>query len=342
MADTRFFSRSSSHSLADIASASECTLADITKATQNISDVHALQDATSEHLSFLDNAKYRDAFRASRAGACIVAADMVPEAPAGMALLVSKNPYRSYALAAALFYPWMSGDAVMSPAAHIDTTATIGAGVSIAAGVVIGPHAQIGQGTRIEANTIIGQGVTIGNECWIGSNATLSHCILGQRVRIHTGARIGQDGFGFALGPKGHIPVPQLGRVIIEDFVNIGANTTIDRGAGPDTVIGAGSVIDNLVQIGHNVKLGRGCVIAAQTGISGSTTLGDFVVLGGQVGISGHLHIGAGVRVAAQSGVTKDIPAGQEWVGFPAAPRREYWKQIASLKKLLSKPIPKE
>jgi UDP-3-O-[3-hydroxymyristoyl] glucosamine N-acyltransferase len=207
---------------------------------------------------------------------------------------------------------------------------------------VIGPRAQIGAGTRIEANAVIGAGVVVGPECWIGAGSSLTHCILGRRVRIHSGVRVGQDGFGFSLGPKGHLPVPQLGRVIIEDFVNIGANTTIDRGAGPDTLIGTGSVIDNLVQIAHNVKLGRGCVIAAQCGISGSSTLGDFVILGGQVGIAGHLNIGTGVRVAAQSGVTKDIPAGQEWVGFPAAPRRQYWKELAKLKKLLSNTPPKE
>jgi UDP-3-O-[3-hydroxymyristoyl] glucosamine N-acyltransferase len=336
MADARFFGRMGPFALADIASASECVLYDPATTSIQCEDVSALQDATSEHLSFLDNSKYKSHFQSTRAGACIVSADMVAQAPKGMALLISKNPYRSYAMAASLFYPWPKSDGIISPAAHIDSSVMIGANVSIAAGVVIGAHVSIGAGTRIEANTVINQGVVIGNECWIGSQVTLSHCILGQNVRVHAGVRVGQDGFGFALGTK-HIPVPQLGRVLIEDFVNIGANTTIDRGAGPDTVIGAGAVIDNLVQIGHNVKIGRGCVIAAQAGISGSTTLADFVVLGGQVGVAGHLHIGAGARVAAQSGVTKDVPAASELVGFPATPRREYWKQAATLKKLLSK-----
>ncbi len=318
MADLRFHDRSGPYSLAQIAAASECVLGDGIDGSRMLDDVAPLDLAESSHLSFLDNPKYKDAFRHSRAGACIVSAAMVAQAPAGMAVLVSANPYRSYALAATLFYPWPHEGGI-SPRA------------------IIHPSASIGEGCIIEDGAIIGRGVVLGRGCWIGPNATLSHCVLGEWVRVHTGVRIGQDGFGFAMGPKGHLPVPQLGRVVIGNFVNIGANTCIDRGAGPDTVIGDGTVIDNLVQIGHNVKTGRGCVIVAQSGISGSTTLGDFVVLGGQVGVAGHLHIGTGARVAAQSGVTKDIPAGEEWVGFPAAPRRAFWREQASLKKLLSK-----
>jgi UDP-3-O-[3-hydroxymyristoyl] glucosamine N-acyltransferase len=242
---------------------------------------------------------------------------MAELAPPGMALLISENPYRSYALAAAKFYPWPVTPYI-SKAAHID------------------PGAQIGAGCIIEPGAVIGRGVVLGQGCWIGANATLSHCVLGQRVRVHAGARIGQDGFGFALGAKGHVPVPQLGRVMIGDFVNIGANSCIDRGAGPDTVIGAGTVIDNLVQIGHNVKIGRGCVIVAQVGISGSTVIEDGVVLAGQAGVAGHLTIGKGARIAAQSGVIGDVPAGEEWVGFPAMPRRAFWRLHAGLKKLLS------
>lgn len=337
MADPRFHYRTGPYSLARIAEASECVLADLASGAFECTDVAPLQDAGAGHLSFLDNPKYRDAFRASKAAACIVAPDMVAEAPKGMHLLVSKNPYRSYALAATLFYPLPMGDGVVSKAAHIDAKATVGSGCSIAAGVVIEAGARLADGVRIGANSVVGAGVEIGAGSWIGPNVTLTHCVIGQKVRIHSGVRIGQDGFGFALGPKGHLPVPQLGRVLIEDFVNIGANCTIDRGAGPDTVIGMGAVLDNLIQVAHNVRIGRGAVIAAQCGISGSTVIDDFVVLGGQVGIAGHLHVGRGARIAAQSGVTKDVPAGQEWVGFPAAPRREYWKEVALLKKLLSK-----
>ncbi|NBX65686.1 MAG: UDP-3-O-(3-hydroxymyristoyl)glucosamine N-acyltransferase [Proteobacteria bacterium] len=337
MTDPRFHHRTGPYSLARIAEASECVLADERTTSQECHDVAALQDAGAGHLSFLDNPKYRDVFKISKAAACIVSAEAAVDAPKGMALLISKNPYRSYALAATLFYPLPMGDGIVSRLAHIDPTASIGTGCSIAAGVVIEANTRIADGVRIGANSVIGVGVEIGAGTWIGANVSLTHCIIGQKARIHAGVRIGQDGFGFALGPKGHLPVPQLGRVLIEDFVNIGANTTIDRGAGPDTVIGTGAVIDNLVQIAHNVRIGRGVVIAAQTGISGSTVIDDFAVLGGQVGVAGHLHIGKGARLAAQSGVTKDVPAGEDWVGFPAAPRREYWKEVALLKKLLSK-----
>jgi len=318
MADLRFHHRTGPYSLAQIAEASECVLADATQGARLVQDVAPLSDAGASDLSFLDNPKYKGAFRGATAGACIVSAAMAPEAPSGMALLVSANPYRSYAMAATLFYPWPQGGQIADSAS-------------------IDPTAEIGPDCVIEENAVIGRGVVLGAGCWIGAGATLTHCVLGRRVRIHSGARIGQDGFGFAMGAKGHLPVPQLGRVMIGDFVNIGANTCIDRGAGPDTVIGMGTVIDNLVQVGHNVKMGRGCVIAAQTGLSGSTTFGDFVVMGGQVGVAGHLNIGSGVRIAAQSGVTKDIPAGQEWVGFPAAPRRQYWREQVLIKKLLSK-----
>lgn len=317
MTDLRFHDRTGPHSLADIASASECVLADASTGSLMLDDVAPLDAAGSSDLSFLDNPKYKDKFRVTRAGACIVSKAMAASAPKGCAVLVSDNPYRSYALAAALFYPWPKTGAI-SPAAHIDASA------------------QIGAGCIIEPGAYIGQGVVLGEGCWIGSHASITHAILGARVRVHAGARIGQDGFGFALGPRGHQAVPQLGRVIIEDFVSIGANACIDRGAGPDTVIGMGTVIDNLVQIAHNVKIGRGCVLTAQIGISGSTTLGDFVVMGGQSGVAGHLSVGSGARIAAKAGVTKDVPAGEEWAGFPAEPRRAYWRQQAKIKKLLS------
>ncbi len=319
MADTRFHERKGPFTLGEIAAQCEAELHDPAQAGVVISDVAALDAAGEGQLSFLDNPKYRADFQVSRAAACIIAPDMVAHAPAGTALLVSGHSYRSYALAARMFYPPAASGGI-DEAARIHPTAKIGPHCTIEAFTVIGPHVEIGEGSHI------------------GSNVSISHSLIGKGVRIHNGVRIGQDGFGFAMGPKGHLPVPQLGRVIIGDFVNIGANTTIDRGAGPDTEIGMGCIIDNLVQIGHNVKMGRGCVVVSQVGISGSTVIGDFVVLGGQAGVAGHLNIGSGARIAAKSGVMKDIPAGQQdWAGFPAIPRREYWKQQAILKKLLSK-----
>jgi len=207
----------------------------------------------------------------------------------------------------------------------------------------IGPNAVIEQGVRlgrrcrVGANTVIAAGVEVGDDCRIGPNVTLSHCVIGSRVVLHPGVRIGQEGFGFASDPAGPVKVPQLGRVLIGNDVDIGANTTIDRGSGPDTVIGSGSMIDNLVQIGHNVILGRCCVLAGQVGISGSTRLDDFVMVGGQGGLAGHLHIGRGVRIAAKSGIMRDIPAGETVCGSPAVPLTEFMRQTAVLQRLARK-----
>ena len=157
---------------------------------------------------------------------------------------------------------------------------------------------------------------------------------MGEGSRLYPGACVGQDGFGFAIDPAGHVKVPQLGRVIIGDHVEIGANTCIDRGAGPDTIIGDGAWIDNCVQLGHNVKIGKGCVIVAQAGISGSTTLEDYVVVAAKAGIAGHLNIGMGTRIAAKSGIMSDVPAGSEIMGSPAVPIKQFMRQVVALRKL--------
>jgi len=221
-----------------------------------------------------------------------------------------------------------------APGAFVHATARLEAGVRIDPGVVIGARAEIGGGTVIAAGAVIGPDVRIGRDCAIGANATITHTLMGDRVIIHPGARIGQDGFGFVPGAGGHRKVPQLGRVILQDDVEIGANTTIDRGGLRDTVIGEGTKVDNLVQIGHNVMIGRHCLLSGQVGISGSTTIGDYAMLAGQVGVADHLTIGEGAQVGAASVVLADLPAGSKCLGYPARPPRAYFREITALKRL--------
>lgn len=337
MADPRFFARRSPLTLGEIARLSGAILRDPADSAHVVEDVAPLDAATDKTVSFLDNVKYKEQFLASKAGACFVSEKVVSLAPAGMRLLVSSSPYKSYALTAQAFYPEPIPDAGISPHAVIDPSAQLGAGCQIDAGVVIGPGVKIGRQCLIEANAVIGAHVEIGDHCRIGAGASLSHTLIGSHVRLYPGVRVGQDGFGFAIDSKGHVKVPQLGRVIVEDHVEIGANTTIDRGAGPDTVIGQGTWIDNLVQIGHNVRIGRGCIIVAQTGISGSTIIEDFVAMGGQSGAAGHLRIGKGARVAAQSGLMRDVGPGEEVMGYPAVPIKQFMRQVATLNRLIKR-----
>ncbi len=334
MADPRFFNKPAPKSVRDLANIAGGSLVGTNDDGMLISDVAPLDIAGKDHLSFLDNIRYKDSFLASKAGVCIVPEQAVAYAPAGMALIVSKNPYKSYALVAQSFYPDTYPKSEVSNAAHIHPSAKIGDGCVIEACVVIKENAVIGNGCWIEPNTVIGTGVVMGEKCRIGAGSTVTHAVIGSFTRFYPGVRVGQDGFGFAIDPAGHVKVPQLGRVIIGDHVEIGANTTIDRGAGPDTVIGSGTWIDNLVQIGHNVKIGKGCVLVAQCGVAGSTVLEDYVVLAAKVGVAGHLTLGKAARIGAMAGVMRDVPAGEEQLGAPAMPVREFMRQVATLKRL--------
>jgi len=337
MADSRFFRRTGPHSLDELAALSGARLADPKAGSRLIGDVAPLETAGPGDVTFLDNRKYTDAFAASRAGAAFVAEAMAARAPAGMALLMSREPYKAFARAAQAFYPQPPAASGRAPSAVIDPAATVPEDCMIGANVVIEAGARLGARCQIGANTVIGPAVELGDDCRIAANVTLSHCLIGARVVVHPGARIGQAGFGFAPDAGGPVKIPQLGRVIIGDDVDIGANTTIDRGAGPDTVIGAGTMIDNLVQIGHNVVLGRGCILAGQVGISGSTKLGDFVMAGGQSGFAGHLTIGSRARIAAQAGLMRDVPAGEAVMGYPAVPLVAFWRQTAIIHRLAKK-----
>lgn len=337
MADPRFFRNAGPFRLEELAHLTGSQLSDGTNANLLLHDVAPLDTATREDVSFLDNPKYIASFTASHAGACFVHPKHVEKAPEGVALLLNENPYLAYALAAQRFYPAPVANAEISPKAHMDATATVGEGTEVAAGAYIGKHVIIGKNCIIGPNAVIGEGVTIGDSSRIGANATLTHCVIGARVIIHPGVNIGQDGFGFAKSDRGAVKVPQLGRVLVEDDVEIGAGTCIDRGAGPDTVIGMGAKIDNLVQIAHNVRIGRFAIVVSQVGISGSTEIGDGATLAGQVGIAGHLKIGRGAVVAAKAGVHSHIPDGAVYGGYPAVPIMEWRKQAATLSRLTKK-----
>lgn len=335
-----FFPPAASPTLREIAAWTGATLVDETRAETRIADVAAIDAAGPGDLTFLDNPRYLPQLKTSRAAAVLVQPRHRGDVPPSCAALLTPQPYHAMAAAMARLYPSAqkpgSGfdERGVSAAAHVHSSARLEPGVVVDPGAVIGPGAEIGAGTVVGANAVIGPQVRIGRDCAIGPGATIACALIGDRVTVHAGAHIGQDGFGFALGARRHLKVPQIGRVIIQDDVEIGAGSTVDRGANRDTVIGEGAKIDNLVQIGHNVVVGRHCVIVSQVGISGSCVLDDFVVLGGQVGLAGHLHIGAGAQVGAASGVMNDIPAGQRWFGVPAQPAREHFRDIATLRKL--------
>ncbi len=329
--DPRFFARSGPHPVAAVAAA--CG-APAPATARMLRGVAPLQTAGPDDVSFLDNRRYAPALEQTRAGAVIVHPALAARVPPTALALVTTEPYVGWARVAALFHPappprpGVHPLALVEPGAEVHPTAEIGPFAVIAAGARIGP------GCRIGPAAVIGEGVAIGAACRVGAHASISHALLGERVFIYPGARIGQEGFGFATTAAGFVTVPQLGRVVIEDDVEIGANSTVDRGSAQDTVIGAGSRLDNLVQIGHNVRLGRCCVIVSQAGISGSTVLEDFVMAGGQAGLTGHLHIGRRARIGAQAGVMADVPAGADVVGSPSMPVREFFRQVATLRRL--------
>lgn len=303
-----------------------------------ISNVQPLHQAARGSLSFFENARYASQLMASQASACLLQESQIAHAPAAMAILVTERPRRAFARLAAILHPprpvvpGQHASAVIDPDAEIDASAEIGAFVSVAAG------AQIKAGVRLEAGAVVGHGVVIGADSVVANNAVLNYCLLGERVIIYPGACIGQTGFGFESDPEGIVKIPHLGRVIIEDDVEIGANSTVDRGSAGDTVIGRGTMIDNLVQIGHNCVLGKGCIIVSQAGISGSTQLGDYVVLGGKTAVAGHITIGDFVQAAGCSSITKSIAAGGKVSNvWPATDIGQWRRQVAAFRRLTQK-----
>ena len=333
MVDQRFFNRTGPHRLGKIADLVSAEPICDEAGRVMISGVASLESARDGEISLFGDRKLRDRFSVTRAGAVITSRELAKSGASNAYLLIVPSPRLAYLRVCELFHPQPSSNGQIDPTAHIHASACLGDGCRIDAGAKIGAGAEIGANTHVGFGAIVDNGVVVGEQCWIGANSVISHALLGNHVRIASGVSIGTAGFGFTEGRNGLVRVAHLGRVVIGDNVEIGANCTIDRGVSSDTSIGTGTKLDNLVHIAHGVRIGRHCAIAAQVGIAGSTTVGDQVQIGGKVGIGDHLSIGSRVRIAGGSGVTRDIADNAVVGGYPAIAIRDWHRQVINAQK---------
>ncbi|MBR2299053.1 MAG: UDP-3-O-(3-hydroxymyristoyl)glucosamine N-acyltransferase [Alphaproteobacteria bacterium] len=333
MVDTSFYQNNGPFTLLKVAEITGAKLVDEAKANELVSNIATMEKAGADEICFFYDKKAKETARQIKAKTCITTQALAEFLPSSVIVLTHDNPKIAFLKLNMAMYAEFAPKSGVSSKASVHPSAKIGQNCFIADFVTIEENAVIGDGCRIEHGAYIGKSCHIGNNCRIGANAYISYCLMGNDCYIYTGARIGADGFGFDLIEGKHQRIPQIGRVIIGNDVEVGANTCIDRGALDDTVIGDGCRIDNLVQIAHNDKLGRGCVVVSQVGIAGSCTFGDYVVCGGQTGFADHLKVGTGAQIAAQSGVMRDVEPGAVLLGTPAVPFKDFMRQVAFLQK---------
>ncbi len=333
-ADPRFHPYAGPQTLAAVAAAAGCSAVE-GDPERRFDGVAPLSEAGPGQVSYLAERRYLDALRATGAGAVVVPPAHAAAVPAGAVALVTEAAQLGFARVAALFHPPPPREAGIHPTAVVGEGATVGEGTEIGAFAVIGEGARIGRGCVVHPHAVVGPNVEVGDGCRLHAHSSVSHALLGRGVVLHPGARVGQEGYSFVPDAEGRFhTMPQLGRVVLGDGVEIGANACVDRGAQGDTVLGPGTRLDNLVMVGHNVRTGRGCILVAQSGVSGSTVLGDFVTVAAQAGLTGHLRIGSRARVGAQAGVMNDVPAATDVLGSPAWPVRQTWRAIAHLRRI--------
>jgi UDP-3-O-[3-hydroxymyristoyl] glucosamine N-acyltransferase len=320
--------------LAELARRLECRLEG--DGTVEVVRVAGIEDAQPGEVTFLANSKYASRLAATRASA-VIADDSLTQAPC--AVIRSGQPYLTFARAVALLTPPVAPGPGISPHAAIDATARLGPDVSVGPFVSVGPRAEVGARTVLHPHVVIGPDARLGADCVVHAHASIREgVVIGDRVTLQDAAVIGSDGFGFARRPDGsHEKIPQVGRVVIEDDVEIGAHSAVDRPAVGETRIAAGTKVDNLVQVAHGVRIGRNVLLAAQVGIAGSTVLEDDVVMAGQSGATGHVRLGKGAIVGAKSAVTKDVDAGEHVAGIPAVDVAEWRESVVVVRKLVKK-----